>query len=197
MQREIFDFVNKWARDQIKSKNCNALEKPQPIHLFVTGSAGTGKSHLLATIRYFLVKSLSYNEGPVDKARVLMLAPTGGAAVNVHGATIHSALALSPKHNYSKDIPKLSDKKRSILQNKYSQLSVIIIDEISMVSNKLLLNAHQRLVEIFGRSPDILFADISVIACGDFYQLPPIQQRPVYAKFDDTMLNISHCWRLF
>ena len=84
-----------------------------------------------------------------------------------------------------------------MLQNKYSQLSVIIIDEISMVSNKPLLNVHQRLVEIFGCSPDIVFAGISVIACGDFYQLTPIQQRPVYAKFNDVMLNISHCWRLF
>ena len=42
---------------------------------------------------------LSYNEGPVDKARVFMLAPTGVAAVSVDGATIHSSLALSPKHN--------------------------------------------------------------------------------------------------
>ena len=105
LQREIFDFVNKWSRYQIKSKNCKALAKPKPIHLFVTGSTGTGKSHLLATIRHFLVKSLSYNEGPVDKVRALMLAPTGVAAVNVDGATIHSALALSPKRNYSKGIP--------------------------------------------------------------------------------------------
>ena len=77
------------------------------------------------------------------------------------------------------------------------QISVIIIDEISMLSNKPLLNVHQRLVEILGCSPDIPFAGNSVIACGDFYQLPPIQQRPVYAKFDDFMLNISHCWRSF
>ena len=65
-----------------------------------------------------------------------------------------------------------------------------------MVSNKFLLNVHQRLVEIFGCSPHITFAGISVIACGDFYQLPPIQQRPAYAKFD-VILNICHCWRLF
>ena len=136
--------------------------------------------------------SLSYYEGPTDKTRVLMLAPTGVAAVNVNGATIHSALALSPKLNYIQGIPKLSDKKRCMLQKKYSQLSVIIIDKISMVSNKLLLNVHQRLVEIFGCSLDIPFAGISVIACGDFYQLPPIQQEPVFAKFDDVMLNVSH-----
>ena len=41
-----------------------------------------------------------------------MVAPTGVAAVNVDGATIHSALALSPKPNYSKGMPKLSDKKK-------------------------------------------------------------------------------------
>ena len=169
LQREVFDFVNKWARDQIKSKNCKALEKPQPIHLFVTGSAGTGKSHLLATIRHILVKSLSYNEGPVDKARVLMLASTDVAAVIVDGATIHSASALSPKRNHNKGIPKLRDKKRCMLQNKYSLISVIIIDEISMVSNKLLSNVHQQLLEIFGCSPDIPFRGISVIACRDFY----------------------------
>ena len=64
LQRENFDFVNKWARDQIKIKNCEALEKPQPIHLFITGSAGTGKSHLLATIRHFLVKSLLIKRQP-------------------------------------------------------------------------------------------------------------------------------------
>ena len=123
----------------------------------------------------------------------LLLALTGVAAANVDCATIYSALALSPKRNYSKGIPKLIDKKRCMLQNKYSQPSVIITDEISNVSNKLLLNLHQRLVKIFGCSPDIPFAGISVIACGDFYQLPPIQQRPVYAKFDDVMLNIFHC----
>ena len=163
MQREIFDFVNKWARDQIKSKNYKALEKPQPIHLLITESAVIGKSHLLVTIRHFLVKSLSYNEGSVDKVRVLMLVPTGVTAVGVDGATIHSALALSPKRNYSEGIPELSDKKRCMLQNKYSQLSVIIIDEILMVSNKLALNVHERPVEIFGYSPDIPFAGISVI----------------------------------
>ena len=36
-----------------------------------------------------------------------------------------------------------------------------------------------------------------MIARGDFYQLPPIQYRPVYVEFDDGMLNISHSWRLF
>ena len=66
-----------------------------------------------------------------------------------------------------------------------------------MVSNKLLLQIHQRLVEIFQCSPDKPFAGISVIVFGDFYQLPPIQQRPLYAEFSDSMLNISNLWHLF
>ena len=102
-QREIFEFVNK--------KNSKAQEKPQQIHLFVTGSVGPGKSHLLSTIRHFVTKSLSHNEEAADKVRLLMLAPTGVAAANADGATIYSALALSLKRNYSKCVPKLSDKK--------------------------------------------------------------------------------------
>ena len=66
-----------------------------------------------------------------------------------------------------------------------------------MVSNKLLLYIHQRLSEIFGTTNDDLFGGISIITCGDFYQLPPIQQKPVYAEFNDPMLNINHCWRYF
>jgi len=125
-----------------------------------------------------------------------MLAPTGVAAVNVDGSTIHSSLGILPGCT-SKSVSKLSDKKRGSLRHRFSELKVIIIDEISMVSNKLLLFIHQRLCEIFGCTTDNLFAGISVIACGDFYQLPPIQQRPVYANFNDDMLNIDHCWRYF
>ena len=196
-QREVFEVVNKWARDHLKSLNSKNCPKPDPMYLFLTGSAGTRKSHVLTTIRHFLEKSLSYKAGEAGKERVLMLAPTGVSAVNVDGVTIHSALSISPDRNFGKCLPKLSDKMRCQLQNKYSELSVIIIDEISMVSNKLLLQMHQRLVEIFRCSSGKPFAGISVIVCGDFYQLPPIQQRPVYANFADSMLNICHCWSLF
>ena len=197
MQREVFERVNKWVRNYLKSRSSNKITNCEPMHLFLTGSAGCGKSHLLSTIKYFLLKSLSYQSGGSDKEKLLMLAPTGVAAVNIDGSTIHSALGISPERNYGKNVAKMSDKRRSLLRNKLSELCIIIIDEISMVSNVLLLHIHQRLMEIFGCSTDLPFAGISIIACGDFYQLPPIQSRPVFADFKDPMLNMSHCWRFF
>ena len=68
-----------------------------------------------------------------------------------------------------------------------------------MVSNKLLLFVHQRLIEIFGCVSEFHkpFADISVVLVGDLYQLPPILQRPVYAEFHNELLNISRLRRNF
>jgi len=169
-QREIFEVVNKWVRDYTKSLSSDAV-KVDPIYIFLTGSAGCGKSHLITTISATLTKALSYGEGDVNKTKILMLAPTGVAAVNVDGSTIHSALGIPADRNFSKNISRLSDQKRSMLRSKLSELCILIIDEISMVSNKLLLHIHQRLVEIFGCSEEKLFAGISIIACGDFYQL--------------------------
>ena len=102
-----------------------------------------------------------------------------------------------PIGHHGKNVPKLSDKMRSRLRNKLSELGVIIIDEISMVSNLLLLYIHQRLVEVFRCSQDKAFAGISVIGFGDFYQLPPIQQRTIYAEYKDAWLNLSPLWKLF
>ena len=138
---------------------------------------------------------MSYHAGDPEKAKVLMLAPTGVVAVNVAGATIHSALGI-PVGNFCKTIPKLNDKKKSKLRTVLSSTKVILIDEISMVSNHLLLHIHQRLNEIFG-TEDLPFAGLSIIALGDLYQLPTINQRPIYAEYKDAFLNISPLWRLF
>ena len=83
------------------------------------------------------------------------------------------------------------------MRNKLSELRVLIIDEISMVSNLLLLYIHMRLVEIFGCSDDVPFAGLTIIAVGDFYQLPPVQQRTVYADYADDWQNLVHLWKMF
>lgn len=70
------------------------------------------------------------------------MAPTGIAAINISGTTIHSALAI-PKESGER-LPQMSDQKRTQLRMALSELNLIIIDEISMVSNTTLLHIHLR-----------------------------------------------------
>ena len=57
-QREVFDFIHKWSRDYIKSLCCKVIKKVKSFHIFTTGSAGVGKSHLIKTIFLSLNKVL-------------------------------------------------------------------------------------------------------------------------------------------
>ena len=74
----------------------------------------------------------------------------------------------------------INDRQRAVLRNKLSEVKIIIIiiiDESSRVSSMLLYQVKQRLNEIFGYSDQLLFAEMSVIVCGDFYQLPVVQHQ--------------------
>ena len=112
----------------------------------------------------------------MDKPKVLIVATTGVAAVNIDGTTICSALHI-PVGYFGRNLPGLIDKMKSSLRNKYSELKVLVIDETSMVSNDLLFNIHLRLVEIFGCQGNKPFPGLTVITIGDFFQLSPIRAR--------------------
>ena len=129
------------------------------LHLFVTGNAGTGKSHLVKTIYHSLTKTFSYRANSLDKPKVLLIAPTGVAAININGTTMHTALGLPLGKKYTQ----LSHKKLSNLRNVLSEVRVIIIDEISMVSNVQLLFLHLRLCEIFACLDTKDFAGLTIM----------------------------------
>jgi len=124
-------------------------------HLFITGKAGTGKSTLLSLFR----KTSGKN--------IVVVAPTGVAALQVKGQTIHSFFRIPPKLTKSEDI---SIKKGfSKIMN---SLEVLIIDEISMVRADLFdhidytLRLYRKSMKPFGGVKLLLF--------GDLYQLPPV-----------------------
>ncbi|XP_066927184.1 uncharacterized protein [Clytia hemisphaerica] len=198
-QREMFDYIVKWSKKTSQNLRTSTATKPDPFYIFLTGSAGCGKSYTLNTIKYYLQKALSYGSRDASKERLLTMAPTGVAAVNVAGSTINSVFSLPPGYEFSKHINKLHDSVRSSLQKRLSELQVIIIDdEISMVSKYRLLHIHQRLCNIFECTENVPFAaGISIITCGDFYQLPPIKGGTIFSLFPDALLNIDHCWRHF
>ena len=85
-----------------------------------------------------LTKTLSYGSTLVDKPKTLLMALTGVAAINIDGTTIHTAFNI-PVGHFGSNLPPLSDKMKSSLRNRLSELKIIIIDEISMLSNNLLI----------------------------------------------------------
>lgn len=117
----------------------------------------------------------------LDK-KVLILVAIGVAAINVDETTIRSALQI-PVGNFGKDLSQLSDKIKSSLRNRLCEVKMIIIGEISMVSNVLLYHMHLRSIDSFGCSDNKTFAGLSVIAVGDLYQLTPVGGKPVYAEY--------------
>jgi ATP-dependent exoDNAse (exonuclease V) alpha subunit len=129
-------------------------------NLFLTGEAGTGKSTLLQNFRKTTEKN------------VVVLAPTGVAALNVQGQTIHSFCAFGPDITLQK-VKKLnpSSGKHKLLQ----QLSTIVIDEISMVRADL-LDCVDKFLRINGPAGDMPFGGLQMIFIGDLYQLPPVDK---------------------
>ena len=125
-------------------------------NVFVTGKAGTGKSTLL---QYFREKT---------KKQVAVLAPTGVAALNVKGETIHSFFHFKPDITPEK-AALLKPKKTEI----YKKIDAIIIDEISMVRADL-LDCINAFLKKHGKKKKALFGGIQLIFIGDLYQLPPV-----------------------
>ncbi|NMA12804.1 MAG: AAA family ATPase [Chloroflexi bacterium] len=121
----------------------------------ITGSAGTGKSTLL---RLFLAHS--------DK-QVVVVAPTGVAALNVKGMTIHKFFRFPPRILIDEDVEERSD------NAVYKELETIIIDEISMVRADL-VDGIDKLLRNNGKNPDLPFGGVQMIYIGDILQLPPV-----------------------
>ena len=111
------------------------------------------------------------------------------AAFNINGMTLHSALLLG-RSKYGGFQPLRHDKLNT-LRTKLSKLSLLIIDEVSMVGSNMLLEIHRRLQQIKGVSYDVSFGGISILAVGDLYQLPPVMQPPLLTLA--RMRSESYC----
>ncbi len=128
-------------------------------NMLITGKAGTGKSTLLEYFRSVTLKN------------VAVLAPTGVAALNVRGQTIHSFFHFKP------DITPDSVHRVGRIQSfMYKALDAIIIDEISMVRADL-FDCMDRFMRLNGRDSSMPFGGAQLILIGDLYQLPPVVTR--------------------
>ena len=124
------------------------------------------------------------------------MTPTGDADIQVDGTTIHTVLGIAVE-NFGTTLPALHDKMKCSLRNHLSDLKVIIIDEISMVSNELLFYVHLRLNEIYGSVNNDPFAGTTVIVLRYLLKLPPVGERPAYACYKNNWQKFDLLWRHF
>ena len=146
-------------------------------HIFLTGKAGTGKTTFLRYIKDHTQKN------------TVIVAPTGVAAINAGGVTMHSFFQLprgtfipghirrdgvigyveiNDKHSLFKNIHFTSNK-RQLLQ----EAELLIIDEVSMMRCDM-LDAIDTILRHFRKQPDTPFGGVQVVYIGDLFQLPPV-----------------------
>ncbi len=151
-----------------------AMELMEVTHnnVFLTGKAGTGKSTLLS---HFMKHT---------KKNVVVLAPTGVAALNVQGETIHSFFGFMPNMTVDKAKKKGAKATKNEL---YQELTTIIIDEVSMVRADLADCVDQFLKA--ARKNKEPFGGVQMVFIGDLYQLPPIvmnHEKDFFAEFYES-----------
>ena len=136
--------------------------------LFITGKAGTGKTTFVKRIQEEIKKNF------------IVLAPTGIAAINVGGETIHSFFGLPLEVIGPHTKIEVSLEKKTLLEN----VDTIIIDEASMVRSDMVDAMDRYLRAVF--STHMPFAGKQIVFVGDLYQLPPVVKR---GSADEEMLN--------
>lgn len=145
-----------------------------PLHMIVSGTAGTGKSYLINCLRLLLIDQLS------------IAPPTGVAAFIIDGQTLlHTLLALPTRG----DFKELEGNRLHQIQQQLSSVKYIIIDEMSMVGRRLFGQIDRRLRQDFPHCANQLFGGCSVLLFGDFGQLPPVLDLPLYTT--DTRSELS------
>jgi len=156
-------------------------------HIFLTGKAGTGKTTFLRYITEHTQKN------------TVVVAPTGVAAINAGGVTMHSFFQLprgafvpgqlkregiigyveiNDKHSLFKNIH-FTGNKRQLLQ----EMELLIIDEVSMMRCDM-LDAIDTILRHFRKQPDLPFGGVQVLYIGDLFQLPPVVQQDEWSVLE-------------
>lgn len=134
-------------------------------NVFLTGPAGSGKTHVLKMYIKYL-----HDHG----INVAVTASTGIAATHLGGMTIHSWTGLGIKDNLTEyDLDAMEEKQ--YLWKRFKKTSVLIIDEISMISSNM-LTMIDKVCRHMKRNSEP-FGGMQIILSGDFFQLPPIMRR--------------------
>ena len=183
-QREIVMFNRSWIKESIcKIKRG---DDPESYQVFLSGPGGSGKSHVIKMVhcdnvkfyrRFFIGRVCDSGEivSCSDSVISLLCAYTGTAAFNIDGMTLHSAFQLHCRN--------ISDERKTTMIASLGKLQLLVIDEVSMVGRNHFEMVNKRCSMIKHRNcNDLDFGKVNVLAVGDFYQLDPVGQCPVFVK---------------
>jgi len=162
------------------------------LSIYLTGKAGSGKTTFLKYLRQ------------ISKKELIVLAPTGVAAINAGGQTIHSFFQIAPSIYYPEDERlsyyskngdptifdnfKFSSEKISIIRS----LEMLVIDEVSMVRADL-LDVIDAILRAY-RNSSLPFGGVQLLLIGDMFQLPPVvpeDEREILSQFYETEFFFS------
>ena len=143
-----------------------------------------GKSFFLEVYKNYLASKQKKSE--IQKKFLLVAAPTGTAAFNVGGETLHSLFQLAVPTNPNDPAPELTGDQLLVLQMKFKETKILIVDEKSMLSTVMLYQIDERLRMAIPENAHLPYGGISVVIMGDFSQLPPVQYK---ALFDDKQCS--------
>ena len=133
-------------------------------NVYLTGSAGTGKTYLLNQY----IEYLRQREVPVA-----ITASTGIAATHIGGQTIHSWSGIGIREQIGpKELEQIGKNRQTV--SRIRNTHVLVIDEVSMLSGKILMGINAIMKHF--RSNQEAFGGAQVILSGDFYQLPPVSK---------------------
>lgn len=168
--------------------------------LFVTGKAGTGKTTFLHTLRRLNLQK-----------NMVVVAPTGVAAINAKGRTIHSFFRIDPKQLFLPGDPRLQPKTQGKKESIFStfrftqsrlevikKLDILVIDEISMVRVEI-LDIIDQILRVFRKKMHLPFGGVQLILIGDPFQLPPVVRSDEWELldpyYDSRFFFSSHAFR--
>ena len=153
-----------------------AVDQPEPSQLLlqVNGQGGTGKTEAILTT-YARLQELAATNGKQNP--VFRSAPTGVAAYAITGKTPYSLLYLLVRGKMSD----LSTATLQSLQAMFQECRFLMIDEKLMIDLKMLSLIDDRLRVIFPATSHLPFGGMNVLISGDFYQLPPVKEKPFYS----------------
>ena len=165
---ESLNEQQRLAFDIITSQNGNDNE---PVHMIVCRTAGTGKTFLIRAVKQVLGD------------QCIVTATTGIASFSINGQTLHSAAQLPIR-----ECRDLQGDSLQRLQLRLEGKRFLIVDEMSMIGHKMLSWLDNRLRAGTGRQ-DIPFGGMSIILMGDFGQLPPVGDRPMYISGTGSVIS--------